>query len=335
MEKIEEQLKKLSAIKMTESEKNRLKAGVVSYVVENSKIFHFPVHSPWSLKYAPLFTKITAAVLVFVVVGGGTLTFASENSLPGDTLYPIKIAVKENIIEGSLIHSPEDILNWQQKRLVRRIDEVKQLKKKGVISKKQAQVVTTVVKEHVSEIQSAISTLKDEGKSDVVLASAASLIPIVTSLDKTGDVFTEKITEESTDETIENLSDTSESNLLTEDITMSTKMTAKNEEKVSDLILGDENSEDKKTEISIENHEDATASLEASLKVELKKIEEDVKAVAEDATEEQEIIQEEEKSATDSETDTEETTKKEEAVEEKPEILPSKTSVPLLHGITR
>lgn len=332
MENIEEQLKKLSIVKMTESERNRLKAGVVSYIVENTKVFHFPVHSPWSLKYAPLFTKITAAVLVFVVVGGGTLTFASENSLPGDTLYPIKIAVKENIIEGSLIHSPEDILNWQQKRLIRRIDEVKQLKKKGVITKKQAQVVTTVVKEHVSEIQSAISTLKDKGKSDVVLASAASLIPIVTSLDVTEDTAEEKIVEENSATTNENTSD--ESDTPTEDMALSTKMIIQDEEKDSDFILGEENSEDEKTEQTIESDEDVTESLEASLKVELKKIEEDVKAVAKDVTEEQEEV------ATDEEkpvADIEKNDMKgiEEDAEEKPEILPSKTSVPLLPGITR
>lgn len=332
MEKIEEQLKKLSIIKMTESERNRLKAGVVSYIVENTKVFHFPVHSPWSLKYAPLFTKITAAVLVFVVVGGGTLTFASENSLPGDTLYPIKIAVKENIIEGSLIHSPEDILNWQQKRLIRRIDEVKQLKKKGVITKKQAQVVTTVVKEHVSEIQSAISTLKDEGKSDVVLASAASLIPIVTSLDVTEDTAEEKIVEENSATTNENTSD--ESHEPTEDMALSTKMIVQDEEKDSDFILGEENSEDEKTEQTIESDEDVTESLEASLKVELKKIEEDVKAVAEDVTEEQEeVAADEEKPVADIEKNDIEDI--EEDADEKPEILPSKTSVPLLPGITR
>lgn len=332
MEKIEEQLKKLSIIKMTESERNRLKAGVVSYIVENTKVFHFPVHSPWSLKYAPLFTKITAAVLVFVVVGGGTLTFASENSLPGDTLYPIKIAVKENIIEGSLIHSPEDILNWQQKRLIRRIDEVKQLKKKGVITKKQAQVVTTVVKEHVSEIQSAISTLKDEGKSDVVLASAASLIPIVTSLDVTEDTAEEKIVEENSATTNENTSD--ESHEPTEDMALSTKMIVQDEEKDSDFILGEENSGDEKTEQTIESDEDVTESLEASLKVELKKIEEDVKAVAEDVTEEQEeVAADEEKPVADIEKNDIEDI--EEDADEKPEILPSKTSVPLLPGITR
>ena len=333
MEKIEEQLKKLSIIKMTESERNRLKAGVVSYIVENTKVFHFPIHSPWSLKYAPLFTKITAAVLVFVVVGGGTLTFASENSLPGDALYPIKIAVKENIIEGSLIHSPEDILNWQQKRLIRRIDEVKQLKKKGVITKKQAQVVTTVVKEHVSEIQSAISTLKDEGKSDVVLASAASLIPIVTSLDVAEDTTEEKIIQENSVTNNEIASD--ELNTSTENMTLSTKMVIKDEEKENDLMLGEENSDEKKIEQPIESDEDVTASLEASLKVELKKIEEDVKAVAEDVTEEQEVNTDDIKTEANTEKNKTEETAKETEAEEQPEVLPSKTSVPLLPGITR
>jgi hypothetical protein len=290
MEKIEEQLKKLSIVKMSEEEKNRLRAGVISVVLDKP-IRHIPIRSPWSLRYAPLFTKITAALLAVVLLGGGTLTFASEKALPGDWLYPVKIEVAENIIEGSLIHTPEDVLNWQQKRLSRRINEVKELKKKGAITKKQAAVVKTVVKDHVSQIQTAISTLKEEGKSDVVLASAASLIPIVTSLNtKKDESATETVTAK-TDDT---------AGAPTQEIKSQAKMmattavpedaTAKNGASQKGALPpqkeGDQTAVKEDADFTVTAKdaaiEDETENLEADLKIELKKIEVDVKAVADD-----------------------------------------------------
>ena len=73
-------------------------------------------------------TAVVAAFLVFLVAGGGTVA-ASSNSLPGETLYSVKLAV-ENVQEA-LTFSEIGKARLYVKLASRRADEIAQMAERG------------------------------------------------------------------------------------------------------------------------------------------------------------------------------------------------------------
>jgi len=64
------------------------------------------------------------AVLVLILIGAGTVT-ASTDSLPGDTLYPVKTATEK--VRGFFTFGSEAKANFYMKLAQRRLDEIKLL----------------------------------------------------------------------------------------------------------------------------------------------------------------------------------------------------------------
>ena len=74
---------------------------------------------PLVLRPIPL---ITAIIILVLVVGGGTTVYASQGSLPDDTLYPVKIGVES--LQLTLTRSPEAKASLHLRLAQRRLDEV-------------------------------------------------------------------------------------------------------------------------------------------------------------------------------------------------------------------
>src|SRR3989338_8217513 len=68
----------------------------------------------------------TAVLLLAIVAGGGGLAYAAEWSAPGDTLYGLKRAVNERLLQRLL--PPEE---WEARAVERRIAESVALTRRG------------------------------------------------------------------------------------------------------------------------------------------------------------------------------------------------------------
>lgn len=77
---------------------------------------------------------MTLAIIIALLLGGGT-SFAAENALPGDILYPIKIHVNENVQELAAV-SDEAEAKVQAKLAMRRLEEAEKLAAKGWLNAK-------------------------------------------------------------------------------------------------------------------------------------------------------------------------------------------------------
>lgn len=69
------------------------------------------------------------ALIVTVFVGAG-VTNAAEKSLPGDTLYPVKINVNEKV-KSAVAFTSKAKTKVEEEKVIRRLDEVEALVKKG------------------------------------------------------------------------------------------------------------------------------------------------------------------------------------------------------------
>lgn len=97
----------------------------------------------WSALLRPW---VAALVIVILVAGGGT-SLAAEQSLPGDTLYSVKVQFNEPI-RGWLAQNPEAQANWQAERLARRLEEMNELESKGRLAEATRQDLETRINEH-------------------------------------------------------------------------------------------------------------------------------------------------------------------------------------------
>ncbi len=102
---------------------------------------------------APAFA--TAFVGVFAV---GGIAFAAESSVPGDTLYPIKIHVNEAVMAQLQAESDTDPL-WQTKLLERRSAEVRRLAARKDVSENQWFAMERVFEKNVEHVEVAVKQL--------------------------------------------------------------------------------------------------------------------------------------------------------------------------------
>ncbi len=68
---------------------------------------------------------VPAALALVLIVGVGT-SYAAENALPGDVLYPVKIHINENV-QGSLAVSQASKAQWNTQLMTRRLEEAETL----------------------------------------------------------------------------------------------------------------------------------------------------------------------------------------------------------------
>ena len=57
---------------------------------------------------------------------GGTVSFAAENTVPGDVLFPVKVHVNENV-RGAVAVTPKAKAEWEVRLVERRLEEVEKI----------------------------------------------------------------------------------------------------------------------------------------------------------------------------------------------------------------
>jgi len=129
--------------RLTSIEKNSLRMHIARYMHTHPK----GIPSPFVFRYA----MATAFALILVTLSGGTLTFASLGSLPGDTLYGVKRA-SESIQKIALVR-PEQKAAYELTLIEKRFDEVNQLVDREIFTAQTESITTTAIKNHVYRIE--------------------------------------------------------------------------------------------------------------------------------------------------------------------------------------
>lgn len=72
---------------------------------------------------------VALSLVLVLCVGVGT-SYAAEGTVPGDTLYPVKVNVNEQV-QGALARSPQAKADWNARRATRRLEEAEVLASEG------------------------------------------------------------------------------------------------------------------------------------------------------------------------------------------------------------
>tara|TARA_B100000745_G_C20148191_1_gene393668 strand:- start:477 stop:1907 length:1431 start_codon:yes stop_codon:yes gene_type:complete len=187
MKKFSEKLnKEAERIVMSRSEKNDLKDRLLAYMEyhplptalkseeqkEHTQSFGWVGYISAIPGYQLRSAAMSFALLLAVVV-----PLAAERTVPGDVLYPVKVRFNEEI-RSSLSFSPYDKVEWETKRIERRLAEARLLADEGKLTDEVQADVVSAVKEHSEAVEEGIEELRKNDSDEAAIAEisfAASL----------------------------------------------------------------------------------------------------------------------------------------------------------------
>ncbi|MCA9362833.1 hypothetical protein KC851_00740 [Candidatus Kaiserbacteria bacterium] len=192
MKRFSEQLhKKSESVKLTVSERADLRERLVSYMeyhplpaelrtkakVSHKKTIEQLQAEPFSVFSIPFHSifKYSSALAVLALV---VIPFVAEKSVPGDTLYAIKVKFNEELVSTLTIDSYEKV-EWETERLNRRIAEARLLASEGLLTDEVEAEVAEAVREHTASAQREIAALRNRD----VDAAAIATISLDTTLE--------------------------------------------------------------------------------------------------------------------------------------------------------
>ena len=143
MNQFKKGIEDIRALQLSADEKRMLYARIMSR----------PVLSPY--KY---WVRYSVVSLLMVMCVGGSATFAAEQSVPGDFLYPTKIKVTEPA-RDLLAQQPADHARWESEKASRRLKEAETLIKRNELTPERSKDIEERFQEHARAATDALNTL--------------------------------------------------------------------------------------------------------------------------------------------------------------------------------
>ena len=182
--KIKHIFTQLKSIRMTDQEKSGIRMRLIDLTKANAthapqriqKTYTKPQKSPWGAwHFVPQFRfasvrVVGAAVLILLITSTG-VSFAAEQTLPGDLLYPVKINVNEEV-RGALIVSHEGKMDWEKERVVRRVVETETLLKTNKFTPERKVEAEIALKNQMDTFAAAAAETSAKDPSAVIAATA-------------------------------------------------------------------------------------------------------------------------------------------------------------------
>ncbi len=103
----------------------------------------------WSTRHVP------ATIILALVMSGAGVSYAAEDSLPGEMLYPIKVSFNEEVQSAIIVDDLEQV-EWQKARVERRLQELGTLAKEGRVDENVENIVTVQFEKHTQRAEMAL-----------------------------------------------------------------------------------------------------------------------------------------------------------------------------------
>jgi hypothetical protein len=161
-EKIFEQARKIS---LRPDERARMREQILHFIkthpVKSPEVEAFP-QQRLAFSFLSFMRKPVPIVLAGVLILGGSLSAAAEKSLPGDTLYPVKLQVNEGVQEA-LTFSPQSSADLQMALAQKRLDEAEQLSAEGKLNSTVRGEVEANFHKHAQHVKDRVTALQAQG----------------------------------------------------------------------------------------------------------------------------------------------------------------------------
>lgn len=177
MEHIIKQLKRgAKNTRLSATEKADIKSAVFSYVNKhpvNNELFTRPIRSPFQIQNF----RNKKSVSVLVIAGllmGGSVSFAAENTVPGDALFPVKVYVNENV-RSVIAVTPKAKAEWDVRLVERRLEEVEKLAVAKDVKPEEQNIAQSNLERYSERMVRSIAKLDDGEDSEDAIVVAGNL----------------------------------------------------------------------------------------------------------------------------------------------------------------
>ncbi|MDP2586482.1 MAG: DUF5667 domain-containing protein [Candidatus Komeilibacteria bacterium] len=110
---------------------------------------------------------ITLFIATLLAVTGG-ISLAAEGSLPGQTLYPVKLGVNEQV-KSALTFGSENEAHWSIEQAMRRLGETVNLSANSELSAEETLLISQRLKDYLAKVDSLSDKLSAEGRVEAAL----------------------------------------------------------------------------------------------------------------------------------------------------------------------
>jgi hypothetical protein len=150
---------------------NKKQANKITEIIPSTFTFEMimgRLQAFFSTSNRPICYALGSFALILLV----TIPVLSERAMPGDVLYAIKVQVNEEL-RSTLIFDSYQKVEWETKRLNRRIAEARLLASEGKLTEAAEAVVAKAVQEHTATAQKQIEVLRTVDADEATIASIA------------------------------------------------------------------------------------------------------------------------------------------------------------------
>jgi hypothetical protein len=148
-----------SPVKLSSLEKAESYAGITRYMQSNPlKIKKHPLQHFFALHRMG---AMAMCAVLLMGAGGGGAVYAAEDAMPEDILYPVKLHVNERFM-GAMHRTPERKVQWEQRRLGRRLAEAEHLSQYSGLTKDRREMLEQRIEKRVESFQEHIDRVPEE-----------------------------------------------------------------------------------------------------------------------------------------------------------------------------
>lgn len=184
-------LRSLKALTLSEQRRHVMRAELISYADLHAVASARPaVRSTFYTMR--LWYGVTAFVLI-ILVGTGSAAYASDDTLPGDVLYPVKVAVVEPV-HGALLATTEEKAQWHASLAERRLEEATKLAIADKLDEKKQIFLADQFALQVDTSSALADTVHFSGNEDTSLALHSDLEARITAHGTILSLVTEHLT---------------------------------------------------------------------------------------------------------------------------------------------
>lgn len=115
--------------------------------------------SPFFFPHLALGRRALAGFVAVLLVGSTGVSFAAENTLPGDILYPVKIHVTEEVRSALTVGSTAKV-KWEKDRVVKRVVETEKLIKNKALTPERKKEAEAAIKQQIQNFSDVANSEK-------------------------------------------------------------------------------------------------------------------------------------------------------------------------------
>ncbi len=204
LESLKEQSERMA---LAPDERLSLRESLLSYIDKNP-VKNIPVEEPVRSSF---FKRSFVFVLVLIVVfAGGGISYAAQRSLPGDTLYPVKVKINEPV-RSFFAFSDKNRAEVDADIASDRLSEAETLNKQSRLSPAVKAQIVANFSEHIQSWNNHMSKLaqnKDyanlesgEARLETTINSHAQILPALSLVGNTGEKDSSSVTPSGTSST--------------------------------------------------------------------------------------------------------------------------------------